>query len=194
MYRENAFELLCFCFLSINNNINSCYFWAYLGLAFVENVNPLNGDEKQKYTVSPIIAIPMMIIFSVFGILTVLITYPTYQKFAWVMYQKIGSDVFMQNVYKTYEIARGSFLIFMWYSFVLGAYLFFFESKLKLIIIYGITFFIIASSLLFGFKGVRIRLLTPIADRRACKQTQIFAGGTFCRSAFYYHHANPKDL
>lgn len=156
IYKENAFELLIFGFLSLVNNAILAYFWAYAGIPGVDGFSPMDAESEEEVTfdVTPLIGWTMSILFILFGSLELLLIKPCYNKLCWIAYQKIGSDVHMQQCYKNYEVAKGSWILFFWFTGVECSTIFFFENNTVRAILLAVLALVYVGGLAAGYQAV----------------------------------------
>jgi len=91
-----------------------------------------------------------------FGVVISLFIYPLYNSFAWVMYEKVGSDQMMQTYYREQQIARGGFLLILWYSIIMLFFLFYFEDDIIDYFIWTAVAIIASCAYGFGFHSVNL--------------------------------------
>lgn len=153
---ENAFTLLIFGFLSIVNNVMLIFFWAYAGIPGVDGLSPLGSEgEEVSFDISAGMGYFNSILFFLLMICELILIKPAYNKLCWNTFQQIGSDVHIQTCYQNYEVAKGSWIMLMWFSFVEFSTVLFFEDEMAPLITFSILFIAYFIGLGMGFKAVR---------------------------------------
>ena len=101
-------------------------------------------------------AFPLCIFHILIQIIIFLLAKPVYEKLAWENFSSIGSDLFMQEAFKYYEIAKGTMVTLMVVSLPHFGFMIFFEKNIILTVSYILLLLLFMTIIYFAYNSVFI--------------------------------------
>lgn len=142
------------------------FFWSYAGIPGVAGLSPLGQEgEEVIFEVSAFVGWFNSITFTLFLIIELALIKPAYDKLVWNTFQEIGSDVHIQTCYQNFEVAKGSWVMLIFFGTIEIAGVMFFEDSNVRLVVFGIASMVYIGALIVGAIAVR-KLISIVFFRK----------------------------